>query len=228
MTIIENLAGSAYAPETAREFSAKPVVISPVTLRPPPKHAEPAAVPDSPAELPSNVDPRQISLLGAGWTLGSIARLASTGNVHSLTYFETTGWRGVMETEAGPPLPEKFPSLPGTVFPVYHALADIGEFPGKQIYPTHSSHPLLVEALTLFDGRGRRILVANLSSETQAVKIKTGTCQAQVRYLDETNAKEAMSSPEMFRARAGEPTQSVAGKVELNLLPYALARVDIS
>jgi len=144
------------------------------------------------SELPSDVDPRQMSLFGGGWTLGSIARLATTGFVHSLTYFETTGWRGVMETEAGPPLPEKFPSAPGTVFPMFHVLADIAEFPGKQIYPTHSSHPLLVAGLTLFDARGRRrILVANLTGEPQDVKIKTGTCRARVRQLDETNAEAA-------------------------------------
>ncbi len=180
------------------------------------------------SELPSDVDPRQTSLFGGGWTLGSIARLATTGFVHSLTYFETTGWRGVMETEAGPPLPEKFPSAPGTVFPMFHVLADIAEFPSKQIYPTHSSHPLLVAGLTLFDTRGRRrILVANLTGEPQDAKIKTGTCQARVRQLDETNAEAAMRDPEAFRAQADAARESLASKIELQLLPYAIARLDI-
>ena len=227
-TLVENLAGQAYNVESARTFSARPVVVSPVTLRIR-NHA--AARDESAAtlsELPSDVDPRQMSLFGGGWTLGSIARLATTGFVHSLTYFETTGWRGVMETEAGPPLPEKFPSAPGTVFPMFHVLADIAEFPGKQIYPTHSSHPLLVAGLTLFDTRGRRrILVANLTGEPQDVKIKTGTCQARVRQLDETSAEAAMRDPEAFRAQADAARASVAGKIELQLLPYAIARLDI-
>jgi hypothetical protein len=132
-----------------------------------------------------------------------------------------------METEAGPPLPD-FPSFPGAVFPVYHLLADLAEFPGKQIYPTHSSHPLLVEGLTLLHANGRRrILVANLTPQLQETKIKTGTCQALVRYLDETNAEEAMRHPERFRESAGSPAESVAGKIELKLLPFALARIDI-
>ena len=102
------------------------------------------------------------------------------------------------------------------------------EFPGKQIYPTHSSHPLLTEGLTLFEARGRRrILVANLTGEFQETKIKTGTCQARIRYLDETNAEQAMNDPEKFRAQAGELADSIAGKIELKLLPYALARIDI-
>jgi len=169
-----------------------------------------------------------MSLFGAGWTLGSISRLAATANIHSLTYFETTGWRGLMETEAGSPLPGKFPSLPGAVFPVYHVLADIAEFPGKQIYPTHSSHPLVLEGMTLFEGRSRRrILVANLTGETQEAKIKSGTCTARVRYLDETNAEEAMRHPESFRNQTGRVTESVSGKIELQLLPFALARIDV-
>jgi hypothetical protein len=59
------------------------------------------------------------------------------------------------------------------------------------------------------------------------MKIKTGTCQARVRYLDETNAEEAMNDPESYRQREGELKESAAGKIGLNLKPYALARVDI-
>ncbi len=228
-TLVENLAGQADTVETAREFSTRPVVISPITLRiRAPRLAAAEASPAAGTEPPPDVDPRQMSLLGAGWTLGSIARLAATGNVHSLTYFETTGWRGVMETDAGSPLPEKFPSEPGMVFPVYHILADIGEFAGKQIHPTQSSHPLLVAGLTLLDTRGRRrILVANLSGEVQNVKINIGTGRAQIRFLDETTAGEALGQPERFRARAGQTAGAVGGVLMVRLLPYALARIDI-
>ena len=111
---------------------------------------------------------------------------------------------------------------------MYHVFADIAEWPIKQIYPTISDHPLQAEALTLFDNRGRRrILVANLLAKAQDIKIKTGTCKAQIRYLDETNAEEAMRNPESFRTHQGATQESVAGKIELKLLPYALARVDI-
>ena len=226
-TMIENLAGQASTVETTKEISARPVVLSPITLRIP-STAEAVADKSLASELPADVDPRQMSLFGAGWTLGSISRLAATANIHSLTYFETTGWRGLMETEAGSPLPGKFPSLPGAVFPVYHVLADIAEFAGKQIYPTHSSHPLVLEGMTLFEGRSRRrILVANLTGETQEAKIKSGTCTARVRYLDETNAEEAMRHPESFRNQTGRVTESVSGKIELQLLPFALARIDV-
>jgi len=227
-TLVENLAGQVYNVESARQFTPRPVVVSPITLRIRNNANAANEMPGALTELPSDVDPRQLSLFGAGWTLGSIARLATTGFVHSLTYYETTGWRGVMETEAGSSLPAAFPSEVGVVFPMYHVFADIAEFGGKQIYPTHSSHPLVAEGLTLFDAnKRRRILVANLTGDVQDLKIKSGTCSARVRYLDETNIEQAVRRPEEFRQQPGTAQESVSGKIELKLLPYALARVDV-
>jgi hypothetical protein len=227
-TLVENLAGQVHNVESARRFTSRPVVVSPITLRIRNNAGAASEKRGALSELPSDVDPRQLSLFGAGWTLGSIARLATTGFVHSLTYYETTGWRGVMEADAGSPLPEQFPSEPGIVFPLYHVLADIAEFSGRQVYPTHSTHPLVADGLTLFDGnRRRRILAANLTGDPQELKIKTGTCVARVRYLDETTAEQAIYRPEEFRREPGETKQSVSGKIELRLLPYAVARVDV-
>jgi hypothetical protein len=227
-TLVENLAGQAHNVESARRFTSRPVVVSPITLRIRDNAGAANEKPGALQGLPSDVDPRQLSLFGAGWTLGSIARLSATGFVHSLTYYETSGWRGLMETEAGSPLAAEFPSEGGVVFPLYHVFADIAEFDGRQIYPTHSTHPLVAEGLTLFNAAGRRrILAANFTGDTQEVKIKTGTCSARVRYLDETTAEQAVRRPEEFRARPGETRESVSGKIELKLLPYAVARVDI-
>jgi hypothetical protein len=211
--MVENLSGQMMDVESAREFSPKPVVVSPITLR---------------IRGQNDADARQRSLFGAGWTLGSIARLTMTGHIHSLTYFETIGARGLMgDASPSPGSDGPFPGGP-VVFPMYHLFADITEFPGKQIYPTHSSHPLITEGLTLVDAKKRRrILVANLGSHPQEVKIKTGTCQATIRYLDETNAERAMTQPEQFRTDPGEKSDSISTKIQLMLRPYALARVDI-
>ncbi len=225
-TLVENLGALPTLVESARQFSPQAAVISPITLRP--VYSLPGTAEDAPGvELPAGADARQMSLFGAAWTLGSLARLAAAGPLHSLTYFETTGAGGVMETEVGSPWPEKFPSLPGGVYPVFHLLADLAGF--DRIYPTFSSHPLQVEGLTLLDAQNRRrILVANLTGETQEIKIKTGTGRARVRLLDETSAAEAMRSPEAFRAGTGAEQESVSGKIELKLLPCALARIDFA
>jgi hypothetical protein len=225
VTMIENVADIVETIETAKAISPQQVVIAPITLRP--WHKVPKG-PDnvSHGQLPGDVDPRQVSLFAAAWTLAHISRVALSPHVHSATYFETTGWRGIMETENGSPLPAPFFSIPGTVFPIYHVLSEMAGF--HRVCPTHSTHPLQVEGITLLNAQNRkRILVANLLPEEQEIKIKTGTCDAHVKRLNADTAEEAMRAPEAFRAEMGAPAKSVSGKIELLLAPYEIARVDV-
>src|SRR5262249_50984046 len=120
------------------------------------------------------------------------------------------------------------PSEPGVVFPIYHVFADIAEFGAKRLYPTHCSHPLVAEGLTLVNQTGqRRVLVANLSPDIQELKIKSGSGTGRVRYLDDSTAEVAVRRPEEFRKLPAQSQPSVAGKLELKLQPYAVARVDL-
>ena len=48
--------------------------------------------------LPLQVDLRQRALLAAAWTLGSVREL-TLENVALVTYFETIGWRGLLERQ---------------------------------------------------------------------------------------------------------------------------------
>jgi hypothetical protein len=166
-----------------------------------------------------------MSLFGAAWTLGSIKYLAEPG-ADSITYFETSGWRGVMETAAGSEAPNLFRSLPGAVFPLYHVLADVGELAGGRVVPTRSSATLRVEGLALQDAGRTRVLLANISPGVQRVRVEGLPSTVRLRLLDETNAGEAMRDPQRFRAAADEPRTTQAGALELELLPYALARID--
>jgi hypothetical protein len=175
--------------------------------------------------MPPQVDVRQMSLFGAGWTLGSLKYLAGS-DVQSLTYYETTGWRGVMETEAGSPLPDRFPSLPGSVFPMYHVFAAVSEFAGGRVVPSRSSNNLKVEGMALRKAEHTRLLLANLSPETQQVVIEGLAEQVTVAVLDETNVVEAMTAPETFRQQPGQAAPAPGGLLALNLAPYAFARVD--
>ena len=80
-------------------------VVSPITLKPRFNAYATGPAPQRPPEaLPPEVDARQLSLFGAGWTLGSLRAVVSSGAL-SVTYYETTGWRGVMEQAGGSPLP---------------------------------------------------------------------------------------------------------------------------
>ncbi len=224
-TMIENVADILETVASAKAITPQQIVVSPITLRP--WHKVSAGADDlSSGQLPADVDPRQMSLFGAAWTVAHLSRLALSPHVHSATYFETTGWRGLMELASGSPLSAKFPSQAGAVFPLYLALAEMAGC--NRLLPTQSTHPLQVEALTLLDAQNRkRIVVANLLPEEQEIKIKTGTCQARVKQLDAGNVGAAMLAPEKFSAETGQAVSSVSGKVELRLPPYAVARVDV-
>ncbi len=226
-SLVENLEAQAATVESARQFCGdRPICITPVTLKP---RFNPDAtgpeIPPPPGELPRQVDVRQMSLFGAGWTLGSIKYLAESG-VASITYYETTGWRGVMETESGSPLPNKFHSLPGTVFPLYHVLANVGEFQGGEVIPSLSSDALRVDGLVIRKGDKTRVILANFTAEPQAVAVKGLGERVRARSLDETNVEEAARSPEAFRARAGEILPGHDGAVQVHLRPYAILRLD--
>jgi hypothetical protein len=229
LSLVETLAAQALTVESARQFIGdRLLAVTPVTLkmRFNPNATGPEPEP-GPGELPPAVDERQMSLFGAGWTLGSLKYLAESA-VDSLTYYETTGWRGVMETEAGSPVPPlgKFQSLPSAVFPLYHVLADVGEFAGGEVIPTRSSHPLRVDGLALRQGNRMRVLLANLSADPQQVTVHNLGEQVRLRYLDETNAEAAMQAPEEFRVQAVELVQTSAGSLSLSLLPYAIVRLE--
>lgn len=227
-SLVENLEAQALTVASALEFCGGcPIVISPVTLRP--RFNPNATGPEEPAGpggLPPQVDPRQMSLFGAGWTLGSLKYLAEAG-IESVTYYETTGWRGVMERTAGPPAPERFPSVPGGVFPLYHVLADAGKFAGGRVVRSVSSDPLAVECLALTDGRESRLLIANLGGRPRRVRLEIGKASDPVRLLrlDDTNAEQAIRSPEAFRVE-GPVLLHPREVSELELPPYGLARLD--
>ena len=226
-SLVETLEIQASTVQNARQFCGEiPLAISPITLKPRLRPKATSSEPEpEPGQLPSQIDVRQMSLFGAGWTTGSLKYIAES-RVYSVTYYETSGWRGVMEREGGSPAPEEFPSISGSVFPLYHVLAGVGEFAGGEVIPTTSSDTLKVDGLALRKDGRTRLLLANLSSEPQQVTVHNLSQHVKMRQLDETNAEAAMRSPEDFRAEEGKPMQTREGSLDLSLLPYAIAQID--
>ena len=225
-SLVETLETQAATVECARKLVGKAhLQISPVTLLPRLSVAGMGPAPvATPGQLPPQVDVRQMSLFGAGWTVGSLKYLAESG-VDSLTYYETTGWRGVMETETGSPLPNMFRSRPGCVFPVYHIIADFGEFAGGNVIPTASSEKLCVESFAMQKNGKIRVLISNLTPESQRVVLHNVEGRVRVRQLDESNVIDAMCLAEEFRNNAGEG-KVVTHPLELFLRPFATVRID--
>jgi hypothetical protein len=226
-SLVETLETQGAVVSSARRLvGGLPVMISPITLKP---RFNPYANSPQPAllpgELPAQVDVRQRSLLGAGWTLGSLKSLIMAGAC-SLTYYETTGWRGVMETEHGSPLLARFPSSPGEVFPLYSILWDVGQFTGGEALACISSNHLAADGMVLRKGERVCLLLANYTNQRQTVCLSAIRQQAHWRSLDETNAGEYFASPETFLSLTGDLIKAVGGEYHIILKPYAVARLE--
>lgn len=214
---------------SAREyFAGKPLVISPVTLRP--RFNAVATGPEPPVppgELPPAVDPRQLSLFGAAWTLAVLKHLAE-GGAESVTLYETTGWRGVMETERGPLLPERFPSRPGQVFPLFYAIGAVNGFGRGEVIATRSSDPQRVESLALTK-KGRACLwLANLTGENQTAVVRGFRRVTHRTHLQWDLPQVWMALPEVLLHDTGSPLPRPGPReIEVLLEPYGLHRLEL-
>jgi hypothetical protein len=161
-------------------FAGAPISVSPVTLRP---RFNAVAVGEeitrAEPELPWDVDPRQMSQFCAAWTLGSVKALAEAGAA-TLTYFETTGWRGLFERDDGNPMPTLFPSRPGMVFPVYATFAALRRRAGAELVSLDSSHPLDVLGLALRSEGRLHLLIANLTHRARTVRLEPAGLSVQL------------------------------------------------
>ncbi len=229
-TLMENLEAQPATVRSARQFcQGLPLVVSPVTLKP---RFNPDATGSQPApalgQLPPSVDARQCTLTGLGWTLGSLKALCGS-QAHSVTYYETTGWRGVMETEAGSLLPERFPSIPGAVFPLYHAFADVGTFVGGVMLPMEASASGRVAVMALRTGERSTILCANLMPEPQTVRMLLPVLSARpiLWQFDADSAERYQKFPESVLApEFGRALEISDGVAVLELPPCAYVRLD--
>lgn len=141
---------------------------SPITLRP--RFNPNATAPEldhSSTALPSRVDARQCTDFAATWTVLSLKAIAETGALDAVTYYEATGWEGLMERAEGSEQPEDFTSTPGGTFPVYDVFAALAAARG--VRSCRSTDPARVDALALSNGT---MLIANPTGEQQVVDVE--------------------------------------------------------
>ena len=113
--------------------------------------------------------------------------------------------------------------------PLFHVLADVGEWADAEALHTASSDPLRVEGLALRRGGGARQLLANLSPARQRVRVALPApgAPARIRRLDAATADVATRDPDGFRATEGERADARGGALLVELAPHACARVDV-
>jgi hypothetical protein len=223
LSLVENLEAQAFAVKTARGFAGgKPVAVTPVTLK---RRYNPDATGEQPAtppgELPWNVDARQPSLFAAAWTLGSLAHLAGSGAAR-LTYYETTGMRGVLLGDASPTLPAGFRATPGTVYPVYLIFQEILASGPAKILPAASNQPLSCAGLVLENGPGKRkLLLTNLTDGVLRIRNEITGNWVRRKVLDADTYGQFADRPEGFDAPAAWQPIGEAGTDWLDIAPLA-------
>ncbi|MBL8293714.1 MAG: hypothetical protein JNN08_17850, partial [Bryobacterales bacterium] len=211
LSLVENLEPQAETVRSAARFlPSKAIAVTPVSLRPRfnPQAAGPSGMP---AE--SRFDPRQKSLFGAAWTVGSLKYLSEAG-ANSVTYYEAAGPAGLMEG--------------ARAFPLFHVLADAMDFAGAEVTAVDATDPLRVCALSMERRGVRRMLVANLTAEAQVARLWDGWMgrQVQIRRLDEHSFERACDSPVAYRRATTEQLDFPSGRLEIPLLPYSVIRLD--
>lgn len=202
-TLTENLATHQDAVTSCRMFAGgKDIHVGPVTLkmRWNPSGTIKGEKKTEPGIVPTSVDPRQLSLYGAAWTMGSFKYLAQS-NVGAITFYETCGWKGLV------PHPEQ--SWPGdflfpqnAAYPVYIILKEILQHKQSRVAKLFSSDPLLVDGMTLLDRKGNEtIMLANYTDSSQPVTLPSNNKSGKLWSLHAGNVLDMMLNPKKLRAR---------------------------
>lgn len=196
-TLIENMAAQTDTVLTARSFVGNtPIHVGPITLR---SRHNPEA------------DPRQPSLLAAGWLVGSLVAL-TLGGASRLTYFETKGPKGVMEG-IDPETNE------GQVFPAGLVLMGLSGWQAAECISNETYNSLTVSRLSLRKENQKLVLLANHTWDEQAILLPdTLALSAWFWVLDETTTPASMLSGEL-------PLLRVLSSRILLLKPFAVAGI---
>jgi hypothetical protein len=230
MSVMENVRVQEDAVRTALSFAGdgRQVVVSPITLKPRFNPFANRPLVADPTALPLPVDSRQASLFAAAWTVGSMKALIE-GGAAAVTYYETVGWRGLIESAARSPAPDLFPSDPGMIFPVYWVFRDLAGWRDGTVLSCESSEPETVTALALRRQDRTRVLVANLTPASQnalLVLANGADGEATVSPIDRDSYDPVPPTPSTARRRTVQEVVR-AGRLRLSLQPYAVACVDI-
>jgi D-apionolactonase len=167
----------------------------------------------------SDMDPRQRGLFAAAWNVGLVSAFAM-GGVDAVALGAVTGPQGAIYRKADYPQPW-FDGGKAQVYPTYHVLSGLGAASGNKRLEATSSAPSTIAALAHGAKDGKELWLANLTPETQKVKVTGLGVAAEVHRLSDGNFTALATKPD-FLSRPGERVKKLSS-VELG--PYGVVRI---
>ena len=220
LSLLETLEAQPSTVESAAQFCDGALILSPITLRP--RFNPNATDPTRQQELPSTAtaDPRQQTPFCAAWTVGALAQLMSLDRIDSVTFYETTGPRGIMNSQPHSSAAEATQEAAGNIFPVYTVFEAIAGI--RNVLPLSVSHHALVTAFAFQDEQGQSIaLMANPTAEPRPVMLHVLDSELDILKVDEIDVARTSRGDNGHGGGAG-----LRGQVRLELAPHVLLKLQ--
>ena len=176
--------------------------------------------PDNGRVCLSDIDPRQRGLFAAAWNVGYLSAAATAG-VNTLALGSATGSQGMIYRKLAH-AQLWFDRAGARVYPIYHVIAGLAVASGARRIDTVSSAPSKVAALAHRSKGGQVLWLANLSGETQRLKVRGFDGPARLHVLDERSFEAAVRDPAWLDS--GGTFIRKAGSLELP--SYGVARIQ--
>jgi hypothetical protein len=222
ISVMETLETLPWIFASARAMIGKvPYHIGPTSIpcRDNPYGAAVAPNPDNSRVCLSDIDPRQRGLFAAAWNLGYLSAAARAG-VDAVALGSAVGSQGMIYRKSSHAQPW-FDDGDARLFPVYHVVAGLAAAGGARRIDTESSAPSKVAALAHRNKGGQVVWLANLSKDTQRLKVRGVDGPARLHVLDERSFEAAVRDPAWLDG-GGTLIRKVGS---LELPPYAVARI---
>jgi hypothetical protein len=222
-SVMETLEALPFQVDTARTFigdCAHRIGPSAIGCRDNPHGATFTPNPGNERVCLARADPRMRGLFGAAWTLGYIATLARSG-IDAVTIGAPTGPLGIIhrKTEDAQPYYDGL-GRPAT-YPVFHVISGLTRGAGAKLVDAECSDSQKVQCLAYRAKAGTTLWLANLTADTQIVRIEGAGGAAAGNMigalLDEASFETATTDPRRFQ----RSWRSMDSRVRLG--PFAVA-----
>lgn len=194
-----------------------------IGMRTNPYGAKTADNPDSGRMAMARNDPRQRGLMAASWAIGYFARALAHG-VEAICLNAPVGPFGAIYTAQAWPQPWFDDAGNGPrVYPVFHAMAGLGDAAGSAMPVVTDTPEKLLGFADIRVGGGTDVWLANLTGDDLQVSLSQIGAVKSMAVIDEQNFVVLCTNPDGFERLDGPVTGNT-----VTLRPYASARLRLA